>query len=277
MKNILNHFSLIALLGGALVFTACQKNTDETNPIDAESAEANAITDSEMSAIDEFVEDIINSEPQLNGRVAAPESLPSCATRTYDREKHTMTIDFGSENCECRDGKFRRGKIVSVFEGRPRQEGSKVTTTLVNYFVNDMQHTGVRTVVYVNHNKKNVVIRDASVITPEGTISWKAERVIERIAGGDTPRLVDDIYLISNRATGVNRKGVAYATTTAPDKPLKKVFAIGCARHFVSGILFIKNENGHTVKLNYDPTGEEPCDDIAEVTVNGHSKLIKLK
>ncbi len=275
-KNHLNKLSLVLLLGGTLAFTACQKNDEDIQEsVSVESAESNAIADLEMSNVDAFVEDMINAEPQLNGRVAAPESLPACATRTYNHETHTMVIDFGTKNCMCRDGKNRRGKIVSVFEGRPHSDKARVTTKLVDYFVNDMQHTGVRQVTFVNRDVKHVVVREASVITPEGTISWAAERVIERIAGGDTPRLADDVYVIKGKATGVNRKGVAYAAVT--EKPLKKVLAPGCARHFVSGILVIKNENGHTIKLNYDPTGGEPCDNIAEVTVNGHTKTITLR
>jgi hypothetical protein len=275
-KHFLNKLFLMLLLGGTFAFTACQKNdADMQESVSVESAESNAIADTEMSNVDAFVEDMINAEPQLNGRVAAPESLPACATRTYNHETRTMVIDFGKTNCMCRDGKNRRGKIVSVFEGRPHSDKARVTTKLVDYFVNDMQHTGVRVVTFVNQNVKHVVVNDASVITPEGTISWKAERVIERIAGGDTPRLADDVYIIKGKATGVNRKGVAYVAVT--EKPLKKVLAPGCARHFVSGILVIKNKDGNTFKLNYDPTGDEPCDNIAEVTINGHSKTITLR
>lgn len=263
------------LLGSTLAFTACQKEEDVQESIDVESAEANAIADLEMASVDEFVEDVISAEPQLNGRVAAPESLPDCATRTYNSDTRTVTIDFGTTNCLCRDGKSRRGKIVSKFEGRPHQEGSKVITTLVDYYVNDMRITGTRTVTYVSRNKKNVVVLDASIATPGGTITWRAERVIERIAGGDTPQMTDDIYLLNSRAAGVNRRGVAYTSVT--EQPLKRVLAVGCARHFVSGIILIKNENGHTLKLNYDPTGGEPCDNIAEVTLNGRrTKIIQL-
>ena len=275
-NNLLNRLSLVLLLGGILAFTACQKNDEGIQEsINVESAESNAIADNEMSNVDAFMEDMINAEPQLHGLVAAPESLPACATRSYNHETRTMVIDFGKTNCMCRDGKNRRGKIVSVFQGRPHTDKATVTTNLVDYYVNDMQHTGIREVTFVNRDIKYVVVRDASVITPNGTISWKAERIIERIAGGDTHRLADDVYLIKGKATGVNRKGVAYNAVT--EKPLKKVLAPGCAQHFVSGILTIKNANGHTVKLNYDPTGKEPCDNIAEVTVNGHSKTITLR
>ncbi|WP_439881026.1 hypothetical protein ACSX1A_17995 [Pontibacter sp. MBLB2868] len=264
----------VLLLGSALAFTACQKEEVQES-VDVESAEANAIADLEMSNVDGFVEDMVNTEPQLNGRVAAPESLPSCATRSYNTDTHTMTIDFGTTNCLCNDGKTRRGKIVSVFEAKPSVAGARVTTTLVDYYVNDMRHTGTRIVTYTSRHNKTVVVRDASVVTPGGTISWAAERTIERVAGRDTPQLSDDVFLFSGRATGVNRRGVAYTTVT--EQPLKRVMAAGCARHFVSGIIVIKNENGNTLKLNYDPTGGEPCDDIAEVTINGkRTKTIQL-
>jgi hypothetical protein len=273
---ITKQLSLVLLLGSILAFTACNKENDTQEAIDVESAEANALTDLEMSNVDEFVEAIIDAEPLLNGRVAAPDNFPSCATRTFNRDTNTVTLDFGTTNCLCRDGKLRRGKIVSKFEGRPHQEGSKVITMLVDYFVNDMRVTGIRTVTYVNHNKRNIVIRDASITTPEGKITWRAERVIERIAGGETQQISDDVYLIRGVVVGVNRRGIAFSTIT--EQPLKRVLAPGCARHFVSGIIVIKNENGHTLRLNYDPTGKEPCDDIAEVTLNGKvTRTIQLR
>lgn len=272
--QLMKQLPFVLLLGSALAFTACQKE-EVQEAMDVESAEANAIADVEMSTVDGFVEDMVNSEPQLNGRVAAPESLPSCATRTYNNDTHTLTIDFGTTNCLCRDGKSRRGKIVSVFEAKPNTAGARVTTTLVDYYVNDMRHTGTRIVTYSSRNYKTVVVRDASVITPEGTITWRAERTIERVAGRETDLLADDVYLVNGRAAGVNRRGVAYKTAT--EQPLKRVMAAGCARHFVSGIIVITNENGNTLKLNYDPTGGEPCDNIAEVTLNGkRTKTIQL-
>ena len=58
--------------------------------------------------------------------------LSECATVTLDTTvfPRELTIDFGKENCLCRDGKYRRGKIIISFNGRYRHPGTVITTAL---------------------------------------------------------------------------------------------------------------------------------------------------
>ncbi|GAB3194375.1 hypothetical protein GCM10027293_02510 [Pontibacter aydingkolensis] len=263
------------LLGSTLTFTACQREDESQAAIEAESAEDNALTEGEFTSVDAYVEDASAAEPLLAGNMALAESLPACATSSYNRDTRTLTIDFGTTNCTCRDGLNRRGKIIAVFDGKYGEVGSSVTITPQNYFVNDNQLTGTKVKTYLGNRKISVVVTGASLTTPRGTATWQANRIIEKIAGYDTPRISDDVWLITGEASGVNRRGVAY--TAVIEQPLKKVLAPGCARNFVAGVLTITNERGGILSLNYDPVGGEPCDKIAEVTVNGRKKIIQLR
>lgn len=276
MKNqLLKNLTLLAT-ALVMVFTGCQKEDDELQATEIETMETEALAQMEFSAADNFVEEAGNSESLLNGRMAAPtESLPTCATRTYNAETRTLTIDFGSTNCVCRDGRSRRGKIVAQFEGQRHTAGASVTITLHNYYVNDHRYTGTKVKTWVNAHKMNVVVRGASIETPRGTAQWQAERVIERVAGTDTRMLADDVYLITGRSEGINRNGVTFKTVI--EQPLKLVMAESCVRNFVAGIVRTTTGNGHTIVLNYDPIGGEPCDKIAEISRNGNSRRIELR
>ncbi|NDK56465.1 hypothetical protein [Pontibacter fetidus] len=275
MKKQLFKILPLAATACLLVFAGCQKE-DDPQQLETDTVETEAITESEFTMADNFVEEAGNDDEFMNGRVAAATgSLPACATRTFNRETRTLTIDFGNTNCLCRDGRNRRGKIVASFNGPRYTAGSSVTITLLDYYVNDNHLTGTKTKTWVNANKVNVVVQDASIETARGTAYWEANRIIERIAGADTRILTDDIYLISGSSEGVNRQGVAFNTTIA--QPLKLVLAETCVRNFVAGVVKTVTERGNTFVLNYDPIGGEPCDKIAEVTVNGRSKQIELR
>ena len=58
----------------------------------------------------------------------------------------TVTVDYGSSNCDCNDGKTRRGKIITTFTGFYHAQGTIITHTPVDYYVNDIKIEGIKTV-----------------------------------------------------------------------------------------------------------------------------------
>ena len=281
MKKLLTPNLAWLLLGGLLAFTSSKKD-EEVKPEDMiVSAEDNARLETEMESVQNFV-DAEAADPDLQtSGTSKSGNLANCATRTWNAATKTLTIDFGTNNCLCKDGKYRRGQIVAVFNGPWRTAGSTVTTTLVNYFVNDMKHTGTRVATSLTdasaaNFKYRVEVKNASIEFPNGTSrDWNALREVERTAGHGTLTLLDDEYLVTGTAQGTNRRGVGFTATIG--QPLKKVFQFGCARNFVSGTINITNANQKSMLLNYDPTGNEACDKVASVTINGQTRFITLR
>ncbi len=266
---------------GLLVFTACKKDTEVSPEEMVVSAEDNARLETEMESVQNFV-DAEAADPDLQTSNSSKSgNLANCATRTWDAATKTLTIDFGTTNCLCRDGKYRRGQIISVFNGPWRTTGSSVTTTLNNYFVNDNQHAGTRVATILTNEpgsnlKYQVEVKNASIVFQNGTSrDWNALREVERTAGQGTQMLTDDEYLVTGTAQGTNRRGVAFTATIG--QPLKKVFQVGCARNFVAGTITITNARQQSMLLNYDPNGTEACDKVASVTINGKTRLITLR
>lgn len=271
-----------ATAGSLLLATSCQKDKDQAAPDDLISAEdhgagdeENALTSDLLAAAAPQNETEDNSAAVADGPELA-RVLPACATRTYVAETRTLTIDFGTTNCLCRDGRYRRGKVVVVFTGADRRRHSGAVATRVNYFVNDNQHTGTRIFTAKGTDGSFTLdVQNASIITPEGTHSWASHREYTRTAGYGTPQISDDAYSVTGTAEGTNRTGVSYTATI--DKPLVKVFRAGCARHFIAGTVSIRNTTGRTALLDYDPANNQACDNIASVTVNGKTRFITLK
>jgi hypothetical protein len=265
-----------------ILFYSCKDASLQDITESIQSAEDNSISETEFSNIFEYV----NSEGDNNfsmieksGGSNQPQGLfsllPDCATVSFDSVNRTITINFGTTNCLCKDGNYRQGKLSAQFNKKPKEIGATVLVSLIDYYVNDKKVTGTKTYTHTDTYKWTVNVQDASVTTDNGTISWNSVRVIEKLEGGGTLTPYDDVYLISGTASGVNRQGNEFTVTI--DTPLKKVMQAGCIRNFVSGVWTLVNKGGATMSLNYDPIGGEPCDKIAEVSINGKKKTITLR
>lgn len=267
--------------GAMLLATGCQRDKDQPAPDDIVSAEDHGAGDEENALTSDLLSAAAPQDETESNSAALGDAqelarvLPACATRTYDAEARKLTIDFGPTNCLCRDGRLRRGKIVAVFTGPDRRRHSGAVVTRVNYFVNDNQHTGTRVITNKGEGSFSIEVQNASIITPEGTHSWRGHREYTRTAGFGTRQIADDAYSVTGTSEGTNRKGVSYNATI--EQPLAKVFTLGCARHFVAGTVSISNSRERNVLLNYDPTNSQACDNIASVTINGKTRLITLR
>ncbi|MBC8082270.1 MAG: hypothetical protein H7Z21_03605 [Hymenobacter sp.] len=274
-------FSFAALAGGLLLFgtASCDRNKEQIEPESVTSAEDSGMAEDENASLNDFVEAATPADPAVaNGLVAEPADLarvlPACATRTYDPATRILTLDFGPTNCTGPNGVTHRGKIVAVFSGTPRQAGSAVTITLVNYFRNDNQHTGTRVITNAGNGSFTLDVQNASVVTTTGTHAWTSQRTYTRLAGQGTRTILDDQYSVTGQASGTNRRGTSYSAIIG--QPLLKVFTPGCARFFTAGTVSITNSREKALVLNYDPTGTQACDNIASVTINGRTRTIRL-
>ncbi|KAA9340219.1 hypothetical protein [Adhaeribacter soli] len=285
MEKLLLHKLGMLALAGTLVFSGC-RNTDKEDAAPEESlasAEDNARIETEMETLHNMVEADAAERFGAPGQQVAAGVFAPCVTRTWDAATKTLTIDFGSVNCLCKDGAYRRGKIIAVFNGPWRTAGSTVTITLNNYFVNNNQHSGTRLVTNLSNEtetsvnyKYRVEVQNAAIAFTDGTTrNWNALREVERVAGQGTATILDDEYLVSGTSSGTNRRGVQFTTTTG--QPLRKVFRPGCFRNFISGTVTITNSKQKSMLLNYDPTGTGACDKTASVTVNGKTRTITLR
>lgn len=262
--------SLKILVMLVLIASGCAKEKDPTAVLDlAVVAGDQSIMESEFNALFETVDGALE---QNNFYKSPGDALPLCAVFTHDTVLKRVTIDFGNENCLCRDGNFRRGRIEVNYTDRRRVKGAVTTLNLVDFFVNDRRLTGVKTITNLGDSAGfpafSFEVKDASLDFGDGAIrSWNRSAIVERIEGSNTPELADDVLRVRGTSNGTTRRGVKYSTTTI--EPLIKKLSVGCIKNFVSGWLEIKDDLGNTVLLNYDPIGGAPCDKIAEVTVNG--------
>jgi hypothetical protein len=179
----------------------------------------------------------------------------------------TVTVDYGTTNCDCNDGKTRRGKIVTTFTGQYFAPGTVITHTPVDYYVNDIKYDGSKTVTNMGLNGTgqpyfNVQIDGTATKTDGEVVTYTSTRVRTWVQGYNTPTdRFDDQYSISGNATGSFSNGGGY--TAQITNPL--LVKVGCSFP-VSGTLEITPQNKPVRTVDY---GQGTCDYAFTVTVNG--------
>ena len=192
----------------------------------------------------------------------------------------TLTIDFGTTNCTGKDGKARRGKIISVYSGKYKETGTIVTTTLDNYHVNDYHVEGTKTVTTTAANSFSIEV-DGTITSPDGNdeVSWVSSRTRTWIEGQNTnfftpapgggwmqlDGITDDVYSVTGTASGVNRNGRAF---TAEITTALRIEFCGWIPEITQGIIEIQPDD---LKLRKVDFGDLECDRTYVVTIGKKS------
>lgn len=252
---------------------SCQKEKDN----DYSSANDNALAErmySDMESISDQAADgnLISFKNGIDQTI-----MGTCATITHDTTvtPHVLTIDFGTTNCTCNDGRKRRGKILVSYSGRYREQGSVHTITTDGYYVDDYKVDGTKSVTNMGRNASNnlyyAISVDGTVTSPDGkTATWKSDREREWVAGESTLiNWLDDEYMISGTASGTGANGKNYSASIL--KPLH--VELDC-RWITSGSFELTPEGNDPITADY---GNGNCDNQATVEYRGKVYNIVLR
>jgi len=266
-----------AVLLSGLAFISCKKDSNpKSNASDVEIAESTTVAESDFNDVAILVDQAAISG-SVNYRVANGSATwdqagtlgSNCATVSLDTVSatHTIVIDFGASNCLCNDGRYRRGKILASYTGWYRAQGTVIGISFDNYFVNDFQVKGTKTITNQGKNQAGHTVYaiqvDGSITKPNngGTSSWTSTRQREWTAGEETLSWADDEYSITGTASGTTYSGVSYSITI--NKPL--VRKLSC-KWFESGSFSVTPQGEVARTLDFGNSG---CDANATFSIVG--------
>lgn len=272
---------LAVAVSGTLMFAACKKdNNSSTVGDDTEMALEQAGMEQTFDDLDKITDEATSNGTLSNFKTTNGSGLilSNCATVTRDTVSipHTVTIDFGNTNCLCNDGRYRRGQIIVSYMGRYRDSGYHHQISFNNYFVNNNQVTGTKTVVNVGSNLANHLVYhvhvNAALVFGNnlGTRSWVSNRTRIWVQGDNTQTRADDVYEVkgSGTLTRVNSV-VVYDSITSPLR-----VALNC-QWIKQGTVQITTSNPNALVRTLD-YGNGTCDALATLTVNGNTYNITL-
>ncbi len=204
----------------------------------------------------------------------------SCATVATDTlgAQKTLIIRFGNQNCECLDGRNRRGTILIQYSGHYNDSNSTHTITFQDYYVNDEQFAGTIKATRVDTTVTgrwyyNITADESLITTPNQIVTWKGSLVRKFIAGYTTGRRDDDVFSISGGATLTRANGHIF--TFDLQTPLQ--FALNCD-YCEAGVANVTGYNGAR-QLDYSVSSSTTiggCDNVGKLTINGHIYTIRF-
>ncbi len=259
-------------IGSFLVVVSCNKKDKNANP--TTTTEDNGYATEHAAAEKSFDDAQTIADQSANvvsgslGYKTTALTTGGCATVTHSATGDTTTVDFGTVNCLCHDGRNRRGKIIITKTGPYTTTGTVKTITFDNYYQNDNQITGTKTVTNMGLNSSsqpyfNVTVNGSVILASgAGTISTNWNRVRTWTAGSATPTdYTDDVYSISGSGTFTRPSGAVVNVNISTATPL--VVAFGC-RWIEAGTIVYTLPSGLTRTINYGTT--PACDATATLT-----------
>ncbi len=274
---------LILGLSLSLLVSSCRKKEKEEDK-DTGSAAENALATSIDNDMNNIADEAGRNKSISSYRTSENYALLApCASLTFDTlvgsNADSITINFGTTNCLCNDGRYRKGALLIVYKGKYKDSLNTITITPNNYFVNDNKVSGSKTMKNLGHNAQGHLVYDInaniSILKANngGTIQWQATRKREWLSGENTLIWADDKYAITGSANGSNANGRSFSSVITTNKPLIRDMSLGCRKHFISGEIQ-HTPNGKPTR--YIDFGNGACDDQATVTINDKTYTITL-
>jgi hypothetical protein len=262
--------------------SSCKKDNDEeiidSDPTSftEENSEAEFFSNDALNMSDAAA----NGEQKFRGGNDDMSVLSGCATVNKDSANKTITIDFGTSYCLCKDGRYRKGIINIVYTGgKYADSASSRTVSFTDYYVARdttkwKKISGSKTVTNNGRNTAgnwNWTIQGNNIRIDKHNGNWHTwsfTRNREQIAGSGTKTVLDDTYMITGGGSGQNSKGENYSSSIKT--ALKRVMT---CPWFESGVVEVTPGNKPTRTIDYGTTG---CDATATITVKGKTYTVTL-
>jgi len=273
MRTLKFVFAAFTIVMAFVLTTSCEK--EKTSQISDEllaSAEDELMASSMEADIFEQVDGALTGE--FDGKKSELDDV--CYVKTvefFNDGSRRITLDFG-DGCEGTNGNVRSGKIIINVSGTWREANFVRVITFDNYFINDHQIEGTKTVRTQARNGAGnlsftVVVDGFKITAPDGiVIERNSTRTREWIEGEGSGTRLDNVFEITGSASGVRANGIVYSMniTTALNVAVACPWTRSGVKEFIV--------DGNTATIDY---GTGDCDNTATLTVNGESREITIR
>jgi len=196
-------------------------------------------------------------------------------TVQYDTLNHanpdTILINFGANDILCTDGRARKGKITTIFNGHYADTAKTHTITFTNYYVDNNALTGTILDSYKGlnssgHQHFTDTITGKMIYVSNKIVTFIATNKFQFITGDSTTIWSNHKMTITGNTSGYASDGTGYSTYVST--PLLRNFANGCRKYLSQGVIQVAETNLPYSAANL---GNGNCNGIIIVGVNGNN------
>ena len=272
MRNDILKISLVVFFVISIVSCDSEEVTDQNSIefLDNKEAELIAKMDSGVEVLADLTLQAFEDEENTT-KSARERFLPDCAIVTVVLEDayKKVTIDFGSEGCEGRNGHIIKGKIHMNYKRDITAQSVMIDYSLEDFFVDGAQLEGSKSINRVreneNGNPERTMILDLNFILQDGSkISRTGTRTREWIDGVLNGNWGDNVFLITGSWKTSFASGLVHTTTITT--PIRREAS---CRFAVSGVKEIIRSR-FSGSLDY---GDGTCDNKAMFTNSDGEKM----
>lgn len=258
-------FLSASALALVIIAIGCKKsNTDKVvNVEDISYGKENARIEQTVSDAETFVDQAYASGfLNLKGGNALGST---CANISVDTAAHKIVIDFSTQNCLCKDSRYRRGKIICNYTKKYTDSGSVRSIFFDKYYVNDYAVNGLITVTKIQRPKDlyYAIASNVTLTSADGllTTSRRATQTRSYVTGSFSEDVYDDEYYVDGYGDYTHSNGALY--TFSIEEHLRVNPNCDWPKE---GIVEMIQVNGSPRIFNYGPS--IGCDRKATMTVN---------
>ena len=266
---------IIGVLAISFSFSSCTKDTTEIQ-------NDNLTTATDYTALLGILDLNDLDDATLDGMLKSTSEIafgPCFEVTIHENENNefwprSWTFSYTDEECVDCFGNTKLGSVNVVLTDFWKNEGSSRTVTFVDFSINEDKLEGTRNILNTGFNDlENLTFErsflDASYSRADtASMTWESFRDVEMIAGYESFLAVDDEYMVSGSASGINFSGHSFTATITDELYYKK-----CSLFPVSGSITIEIEGESSIYINY---GEGECDNLADMTIDDVTTEITL-
>jgi len=288
----MNKFLGLILVVSATMFFGCSEELPEV-PENIHSAKDNVRAETHFFSMFDAAYDVIATNDKF--RKSETSIIPSSVLLDFidssfkDGSGVSVTVDFGDVGFEsphgtlCQDGKYRAGKMHIFVNQSIQSIDFRAVITLDSvdgFYTGDGEHmvqlNGTTIITPADLNAMRVQMKNASLNDDGLVTKWTSDRVVRQIKDAGDDGIWGDEYEVTGKSSGINRDGKPYEVVIT--ESLVKRMESGCANTFVSGQLEVYSKtSSQQILLNYDPSGDAPCDALIEANINGRKQVFETR
>lgn len=265
--------SLAVTVATTFFMASCgRRNKDTTTTEDTGYATEQSISEKSYNDAESIADQAANT---TGSSLAYKTTGITSACATISRTTGLITVDFGTTNCLCNDGRYRRGKILISYTGAYADSGSTHTITFDNFYQNDNKVEGTKTVTNMGHNSLgqpyfNVTVNGTiTLASGAGTVATNSNRVRTWTDGYTTlGDFSDDKYSLTGSGTITRPSGTVVTVNISSAAPL--ILVAGC-RWVEAGTITFTLPSGLSRSINYGNTAA--CDNQAVLTTTSGTTI----